>query len=118
MRVGLPHLGQSVLLEVSITFLRSAVLAILAMVFSSPVRGVPWPGCRRVMRSRKIEAKRAHALHAGPQDLFYNTAISRAARQSLGEARGRAFRVVERAGGGARSAAVEKSAGQRTAASD
>src|SRR5437588_3817616 len=31
MRVGLLHLGQSVLLEVSITFLRSAVLAILAM---------------------------------------------------------------------------------------
>src|ERR1700745_2165857 len=29
MRVGLPHLGQSVLLVVSITFLRSAVLAIL-----------------------------------------------------------------------------------------
>src|SRR5258708_40205111 len=31
MRVGLPHLGQSVLLVVSITFLRSAVLAILAI---------------------------------------------------------------------------------------
>jgi len=36
MRVGLPHLGQSVLLVVSIIFLRSAVLAILAMVESSP----------------------------------------------------------------------------------
>src|SRR5258708_34388748 len=35
MRVALPHLGQSVLLVVSITFLRSAVLAILAI--SSPV---------------------------------------------------------------------------------
>jgi hypothetical protein len=32
MRVGLLHLGQSVLLEVSIIFLRSAVLAILAIV--------------------------------------------------------------------------------------
>jgi hypothetical protein len=32
MRVGLEHLGQSVLLVVSIIFLRSAVLAILAMV--------------------------------------------------------------------------------------
>ena len=32
MRVGLEHLGQSVLLVVSITFLRSAVLAILATV--------------------------------------------------------------------------------------
>jgi len=31
MRVGLPHLGQSVLLEVSITFFRSAVFAILAI---------------------------------------------------------------------------------------
>ena len=29
-RVGLPHFGQSVLLLVSITFLRSAVFAILA----------------------------------------------------------------------------------------
>src|SRR5215472_15486701 len=32
MRVGLPHLGQSVLLDVSIIFLRSAVLATLAIV--------------------------------------------------------------------------------------
>jgi hypothetical protein len=31
-RVGLPHFGQSVLLEVSITFLRSAVFAILAIL--------------------------------------------------------------------------------------
>src|SRR5689334_19178045 len=31
MRVGLPHFGQSVLLEVSMTFLRSAVLAIFAI---------------------------------------------------------------------------------------
>src|SRR5579864_8182086 len=30
MRVGLPHLGQSVLLVVSVTFLRTAVFAILA----------------------------------------------------------------------------------------
>jgi hypothetical protein len=29
--VGLPHLGQSVLFDVSMTFLRSAVLAILAI---------------------------------------------------------------------------------------
>ena len=34
MRVGLPHLGQSVLLDVSITFVRSAVLAILATLVS------------------------------------------------------------------------------------
>src|SRR5262249_4399664 len=42
-RVGFPHLGQSVLLDVSITFLRSAVLAILAMVFQSPVRVCHFP---------------------------------------------------------------------------
>src|SRR5271156_5547737 len=35
MRVGLPHFGQSVLFEVSITFWRSAVLAILAIKISS-----------------------------------------------------------------------------------
>ena len=33
MRVALPHFGQSVLLEVSITFLRSAVFAILAIFY-------------------------------------------------------------------------------------
>jgi len=33
-RVGLLHLGQSVLFEVSITFLRSAVFAILARLLS------------------------------------------------------------------------------------
>ena len=31
MRVGLPHLGQSVLFEVSISFFRSAVFAIFAI---------------------------------------------------------------------------------------
>lgn len=35
MRVGLLHFGQSVLLVVSIIFLRSAVLAILAILFCS-----------------------------------------------------------------------------------
>jgi hypothetical protein len=34
MRVGLLHLGQSVLFDVSITFLRSAVFAIFAIIFS------------------------------------------------------------------------------------
>jgi hypothetical protein len=33
MRVGLEHLGQSVLLVVSISFLRSPVFAIFAMIF-------------------------------------------------------------------------------------
>src|ERR1017187_7336785 len=42
MRVGLAHLGQLVLLEVSITFLRSPVFAILAIenkLLSGPARG-------------------------------------------------------------------------------
>ena len=45
MRVGFPHLGQSVLLEVSITFFRSAVFAILA-IFSpdSPSTRTIQPG--------------------------------------------------------------------------
>lgn len=43
MRVGLPHLGQSVLLVVSITFLRSAVFAILAnRVLLISFTPVPW----------------------------------------------------------------------------
>jgi hypothetical protein len=42
--VGLPHFGQSVLLVVSMIFLRSAVLAILAMIQSSPeMSGAPRP---------------------------------------------------------------------------
>src|SRR5580698_3749849 len=41
MRVGLPHLGQSVLLVVSITFLRSAVFAIF---ISSPDHAAAGPG--------------------------------------------------------------------------
>src|SRR6266567_7641417 len=44
MRVGLPHLGQSVLFEVSIIFSRPAVLATLAMVQYSPVRVFPVAG--------------------------------------------------------------------------
>jgi hypothetical protein len=36
--VDLPHFGQSVLLVVSITFIRSAVLAILAIKFSPGFR--------------------------------------------------------------------------------
>src|SRR5215813_2361893 len=39
-RVGLLHFGQSVLLVVSITFLRSAVLAIFAMETLSPLNDV------------------------------------------------------------------------------
>src|SRR6266496_4958111 len=42
MRVGLAHLGQLVLLEVSITFLRSPVFAILAMR-----NRLLWAGARR-----------------------------------------------------------------------
>jgi len=38
----LPHLGQSVLFEVSIIFLRSAVLAILAIVLILSCSLIPW----------------------------------------------------------------------------
>src|SRR5579871_2548985 len=46
MRVGLLHFGQSVLLVVSIIFLRSAVLAILAMVLVllKGLCGLEFPG--------------------------------------------------------------------------
>src|ERR1700689_1325763 len=40
MRVGLEHLGQSVLLLVSISFLRSPVLAIFAIMLALPVTNV------------------------------------------------------------------------------
>ena len=55
MRVGLPHLGQSVLLEVSITFLRSAVFAIFTVVLSwqSPHGPQPWAN---QISSRILEA--------------------------------------------------------------
>src|SRR5580704_11802386 len=43
MRVGLEHMGQSVLLLVSIAFLRSPVLAIFAMI-QSPVADLLFPG--------------------------------------------------------------------------
>src|ERR1035441_6197520 len=43
MRVGLEHLGQSVLLLVSIIFLRSPVLAIFAIVLTSPVADLVVP---------------------------------------------------------------------------
>ena len=54
-RVPLPHLGQSVLLDVSMTFLRSAVLAILAIVcllavFSRGIAGQILFGSKRVVR--------------------------------------------------------------------
>jgi hypothetical protein len=45
MRVGLEHLGQSVLFCVSMTFLRSPVLAIFAIVMISLKRMFGLPGC-------------------------------------------------------------------------
>src|SRR5436853_7938620 len=67
-RVGLPHLGQSVLLDVSIIFLRSAVLAILAMIQYSPVEGLG-----------------AVVGQVVPLLLFYTEARLEAARQNIGE---------------------------------
>jgi hypothetical protein len=40
MRVGLPHFGQSVLLVVSITFLRSAVFAIFTILSWQKLAGI------------------------------------------------------------------------------
>src|SRR5512135_1154074 len=54
-RVALPHLGQSVLLDVSITFLRSAVLAILrAMVLSCTVLSHPRSACKAAWGHRRM----------------------------------------------------------------
>src|SRR4051794_27446481 len=82
MRVGLPHLGQSVLLVVSIIFLRSAVLAILVAieavllnVCASVFDGVQSPsfhaqqkcagakraGCSPRVRSRAAKRRRSAA---------------------------------------------------------
>jgi hypothetical protein len=70
------------------------------------------------MRSRDLKAKKVQANHAGPQNLFYNTAIFQASRERFGKCLGWAFREVEIAEGSARSVVIEKSAGQRRAASD
>src|SRR5258708_38525862 len=53
MRVGFEHLGQSVLLEVSISCLRSAVLGILAIVQYSPGQGCAAGGHAVGIRGRK-----------------------------------------------------------------
>src|ERR1700679_1101610 len=52
MRVGLEHLGQSVLFCVSMTFLRSPVLAIFAIVMISLVRMCGLTGCGDAGRAR------------------------------------------------------------------
>ena len=67
MRVGLPHLGQSVLFEVSIIFSRPAVLATLAMVEYSPVRVSRGLGRRRAVRLWQTRGEKANALRPEPQ---------------------------------------------------
>src|SRR5205085_4036739 len=57
-RVGLPHLGQSVLFDVSITFLRSAVFAIFAI--SSPNRVLPQAQAWALIRNLGVTYKAAH----------------------------------------------------------
>src|ERR1700679_597172 len=52
MRAGLEHLGQSVLFCVSMTFLRSPVLAIFAMMMISLVRMCGLTGCGDAVRAR------------------------------------------------------------------
>src|ERR1700674_1512819 len=59
MRVGLPHLGQSVLLDVSMTFLRSAVLAIFAILCVSPDCGLPQMGGNGIWFGSKLIVARA-----------------------------------------------------------
>src|SRR5689334_6768026 len=57
MRVGLPHLGQSVLLVVSMTFLRSAVFAIFAIALSLVCcRCLPQYGAEFGSRKHNVKA--------------------------------------------------------------
>jgi hypothetical protein len=53
MRVGLPHLGQSVLLVVSMTFFRSAVFAILA---PTAMARISWVSNVRAANPRLVAA--------------------------------------------------------------
>src|SRR5690348_15230647 len=69
MRVGLPHLGQSVLLVVSIIFLRSAVLATLAMVLIF--------SCQGKLRIRREPLKRSSSLQSHQQQALFYTKLQR-----------------------------------------
>src|SRR5215471_12243409 len=60
MRVGLPHFGQSVLLEVSIIFLRSAVLAI----FIQSLLDDPHT-CERRIHSMQFRVYKASGIRRG-----------------------------------------------------
>src|SRR5580698_8774807 len=83
MRVGLEHFGQSVLLDVSIIFCRSAVLAIFAMSNSFAYRGLE---CLTVPAPNGARLRAAHVLPhpalcvgkgklARASDLYYLTSI-------------------------------------------
>src|SRR5665213_4323272 len=56
MRVGLEHLGQSVLFWVSMTFLRSPVLAIFAIAVNLPLANVWLPCCVRRFSAEIFDA--------------------------------------------------------------
>src|SRR5215469_13961197 len=68
MRVGLPHFGQSVLLVVSITFFRSAVLAILTI--SSPDKNLPgtW-GTEVLLKVKGVIFRVAPGTQAGERPI-------------------------------------------------
>src|SRR5271167_4048001 len=94
MRVGLPHFGQSVLLVVSMTFLRSAVFAIFAIAFSwnippdklHPQRQDNWldSGATREGRSGTARpARDAHVSSSRPPWRTASTAGGRTKRHSL-----------------------------------
>src|SRR6516162_11698158 len=83
MRVGLPHFGQSVLLLVSMTFLRSAVFAIFAITLSRMILRTDFTNSenhwldagsntrrpRRVRRGqREMHTSQAHAPSLGGFD--------------------------------------------------
>ena len=85
MRVGLPHFGQSVLFEVSITFLRSAVFAILAILS---------PGIREIAHTNPLSSYALQSVHgswlliqvawaSGDQDAEFLSHVSLSILQDL-----------------------------------
>src|SRR5277367_5500622 len=85
MRVGLPHFGQSVLFEVSITFLRSAVLAILAIKLSLNVDPLSRDEAKPfAMHARKERSCARVSFEVCPYRFAYRTPLSANARRMEG----------------------------------
>src|SRR5271170_7723546 len=84
-RVGLPHFGQSVLFEVSITFWRSAVLAILAMKLSLNVGSLSRAEAKSfAMHARRERFCACVSFEVCPYRFAYRTPLSANARQMEG----------------------------------